>query len=1388
MNRNGNSILAGTLLISLLFSPTMRSSAPGQTQQFEQERSGPVHSRSSKIPATSSELSPDDGERIDRDAEAVYLRDFRALINSECEKGDRSEVKINGDRHSQVKIPAALKNGKATKEPGAARIGCQLKLGNFLIALLPDPVHTHLALQFDRGVDAIEQALQDEGYLFVESKMPWDAKTHPESEDHVEREATELADEARQKQPGVMIFRAQNAADPTDLDPLIVLVVSEAPTTGINKDQFHNAVWEMETLIGADPNRKANLTLQQRKKLWPVSPGLRILGPTFSGSLQSLHDLLECKDQSHSADSPQCYPMVSIHSGTASSYGAIKDFDISAAGLGVHFVSFQESDEVMIERFKQFVTGSGYGNRNYKEGKIALLSEDESAYGNWVKNQDDSQKGGARQPPPLRAEKDGEAYGNIADWWPEPISRHLQWLKPTVQDKERPAYGKQDEPGSLLTLYFPREISQLRAAYQKDVASAATTDGRNAPRDILPDYADVPGSDDDTVASYSARQMPMSQEAVMLGIVSELRRHKTQFILVRATDPMDTLFLIRYLRTAYAQGRIVTLDADLLFRREAEDPRFHGLLSLATYGLATAANHGFRDYEEHAAERVFPSTFEAGTYNAARSLLIAWAQGSPSCAALPASPVPSDLHWEIGSGTCGQKLFSHVSHPLQLYQYGWRQQPEDGTLSDYDAPPVRLLALGRDQYWPVAALGPYEFEPTRTLLPRISDQLVAAPTAPEIPNSWRVVQLAGLALALFFCWSLWQSSVFSRLQSSARFAPAVRDRRLTLILIAGFTVYFILMILMWPALHGAKHSGVGLESCLLFAAFIVVLTTLMEGIWRARAGAPKCALVTEEGQPRPKESKSTPQVRGGEQGAGSTVGAMQATAPRRYESPDEDDKNMASTARKTWEERAAVLKSNLDARALRWKPWIGLGLFVVATGILLFGVGIGEHEEETSALVRFYSTLRAIQLTSGLSFLMPTFFFLTVWLWWAEQVSSGYALLDDRRPRLPRNMSNERFRHDQLPDLCAVITPGPLRFLRYGVVPIVLAAAGVVLMGMHHPIMTLERPLLEWAMTILFLLAICGIVVSTLQTWSVWLGLRKLLVRLDASPLRAGFKTLEGFSWRPIWRFGAGSLDEYLRVFSRHREALDSALNTVPQLASVRPRLETALGRVMTLVDGARKKSLLWHFFARRKQEEELMREFGEYQEIAADAAGCALEILADDWKSKKEETKPSRLEAMVPWATRDDIKAVSAKLETEEDDRQLRACERLVCMSYTSFIMVMLVRIRTLIVAIGGMYVLTLIAISQYPFEPKGALQLLLVGLLVFVIAIVGLVFAQIHRDTVLSNLTDTKPGELGLDFFIRMAAFIALPLFSLLASQFPSINRFVYSWLQPAVEAINR
>jgi hypothetical protein len=67
-----------------------------------------------------------------------------------------------------------------------------------------------------------------------------------------------------------------------------------------------------------------------------------------------------------------------------------------------------------------------------------------------------------------------------------------------------------------------------------------------------------------------------------------------------------------------------------------------------------------------------------------------------------------------------------------------------------------------------------------------------------------------------------------------------------------------------------------------------------------------------------------------------------------------------------------------------------------------------------------------------------------------------------------------------------------------------------------------------------------------------------------------------------------------------------------------------------------------------------------------------------------------------------------------------------------------------------------------------------------------IAVVFAGLDRDAILSRITDTKPNEVGVTFYLRLAQFGALPLLTVLASQFPSLNHLLFSWVQPALEAL--
>jgi hypothetical protein len=104
----------------------------------------------------------------------------------------------------------------------------------------------------------------------------------------------------------------------------------------------------------------------------------------------------------------------------------------------------------------------------------------------------------------------------------------------------------------------------------------------------------------------------------------------------------------------------------------------------------------------------------------------------------------------------------------------------------------------------------------------------------------------------------------------------------------------------------------------------------------------------------------------------------------------------------------------------------------------------------------------------------------------------------------------------------------------------------------------------------------------------------------------------------------------------------------------------------------------------------------------------------------------------------------------------------------------------------ISADFVLATIAWNSYPFEPHQLVN----GLFTLLLLALGLgiiwVFAQMHRDPILSRITHTTPNELGLDFYIRIVSFGAVPVLTWFAYNFPDVGGTLFKILRPGVEVM--
>jgi hypothetical protein len=432
----------------------------------------------------------------------------------------------------------------------------------FVIALVDDPIHTRFALGFDRAAESIQQAATDAGYVYDSSWLPWktDETEYPLLDDQSKADA---AKRIREEQPGVLLFR------------------KDLPHDGEKAAEYPYTNGLVIFVVGEDPTDGVHRAQFRNAAAWiaafrhagePKAPHYElpssILGPSFSGSLPSLAALLN--DIALGGQKTD----LSIFSGSVTSNGSVSWFIRATEGRfkNLHFASFQLSDYDALDRYCRYLSASGFDPK-----RLAIVSEDETAFGT-----------------------DYNAPGSLPPSCGEP-------------------------PDNAVSLYYPRDISAVRGAYQKQSmfnGSAPTTD--TGKRTLAADIADPAGLQHDTIRSFSGDQTALSQEAVLQQIVSYLRAHHSEYILLRSSNPLDQLFLSHYLRVAYAQGRVVILGADLLLRRETGAARLSGIITLTNYPLfpwnahwtkvpgGTSIVHSHRPFAQNDAE---------GAYVAARFLL-----------------------------------------------------------------------------------------------------------------------------------------------------------------------------------------------------------------------------------------------------------------------------------------------------------------------------------------------------------------------------------------------------------------------------------------------------------------------------------------------------------------------------------------------------------------------------------------------------------------------------------------------------------------------------------------------------------------------------------------------------------------------------------------------
>jgi hypothetical protein len=279
-------------------------------------------------------------------------------------------------------------------------------------------------------------------------------------------------------------------------------------------------------------------------------------------------------------------------------------------------------------------------------------------------------------------------------------------------------------------------------------------------------------------------------------------------------------------------------------------------------------------------------------------------------------------------------------------------------------------------------------------------------------------------------------------------------------------------------------------------------------------------------------------------------------------------------------------------------------------------------------------------------------------------------------------------------------------------------------------------------MALALLALACG-ALSFWRFWQVWRLLRRILLRVEETPLKARFKGLsEEVAWKPMRSFGwqLPRFDSLELSIRRLQALLRADRPDRPDHLTLPPSLDASFM-------------------------DELSRCIAEA--FAADSEGSpALQI---ECRRKLQEL----------------LAKASQELGNVRGDPEIEDFLALRVMLYLRFVFS---HLRGYLM--GGIFpgVLLLVAISSYAFVPKAFCSLgLLAALLGAAVTTVG-VFMSMNRNAVLSLIAGSEAGEVRFDlsFFTNLLTYALLPLLGLLATQVPAAGFLLDDWLRPLLRTV--
>lgn len=494
-----------------------------------------------------------------------------------------------------------------------------------VIATVPDPTESGLSYQFEVALRSlsrgVESPLGQGAFHRDRSWLPWDDRG-------VDASKRRDSEECRNSLPGVLLFRGEGQEDPR---LFVLLLVGESPTSGLRQWPMLQAL-SLQAKMDSAPRGTA-----QTPRL------VRIVGPTYSGSAQSLRRAL----QAHA--NADAEPLeLSLISGVATGakvpeWLGTRRKPVRLPNNSLSRFSATIVPEAMAEcayfgflRHRLGVTetrgASEEGGPSALAG-VATLSESGTEFGATISRAAEG--------------------GNLPCPWKASASFH-----------------------------FPFHVSALRDAYetvaQRDVQ--ARRDAALARSTVL-DASLHEGRNSLEPEANLSDKTRAAEDVTLNNLIAHLGLRQVSHVAIHATDVGDAIFLARKIRDSAPDVRLAFFDADALlmhsdFRREVLGSLVvtpYPFLGLSDFDQSPGKTPSFDGFESGLAE---------GTYNAVLAQRAAPPRQLSEYLLGSRHPLPVWVA-AIGRGTllparltstpdCGEVLYGSVLPPNALALCGSR--------------------------------------------------------------------------------------------------------------------------------------------------------------------------------------------------------------------------------------------------------------------------------------------------------------------------------------------------------------------------------------------------------------------------------------------------------------------------------------------------------------------------------------------------------------------------------------------------------------------------------------------------------------------------------------------------------------------------------------------